>query len=161
MGPRGELSNWNSHRIESVESDEAVQGSQTTRMGGDGLRRLLKSLYWTVLGLPFGRHHQFWILRLQALKAGRGRTWLRLSSRTPAHSLTLSTRLWAHPTQPAGAPPPQTGAEAAGKLTFHLASYFSSPILTPANEETKTAGGRPLAPAGPCRLGEGGAGGGP
>lgn len=46
-------------------------------------------------------------------------------------------------------------------MTFHLSSYFSSPILTLANEATKTVGGRDLVMASLCRLGGGGAGGGP
>lgn len=115
----------------------------------------------TTPSLPCARHHQFRLRRLQELEARRGRHLappFLPNSRAHTHPdhKTISK---SHTVTPEG-PRPETRAKAAGKLTFHLASYFSSPILTLANESPKTAGGRDLAVASPCRLDGGGARGG-
>lgn len=128
-------------------------------MGQKG--HIFKSLYWTTPSLPFVRHHHFRITKFQALTARPG-THLAppFLPNSPVHTHP-GHKIRERPTQSLRVPISETRTKAAGKLTFHLSSYFSSPILTLANEATKTVGGRDLALAILFRLGEGGAGGGP
>lgn len=154
-GNRGDLSNWNSHRLNQW--NVTRQSKVHKHHGSEGT--YFKSLFWSTPSLPFG----IIISGSRSSRSSRpavARTWLRSSSRIPLNSLTRATRLREYPTQSLRIPISETRAKAAGKLTFHLSSYFGSPILTLANEATKTVGGRDLAMNSPCRLGGGGAGGG-
>lgn len=112
--------------------------------------------------LPFSRHHQS---RAPEAPGARGRPGQEpgsaLAPELPrAHSPRPQGYKGTPLSLPAG-PGPETRAKAAGRPTLHLSSDCTSPILTLANESTKTAGGRDLAVASPRRLGGGGARGGP
>lgn len=132
------------------------------RSEGDGLRWLFTSLYWAAPSLPFSRHHQS---RAPEAPGARGRPGQEPGSAlAPELPRAHSPRPLGYKGTPLGRPAgpgPETRAKAAGKPTLHLSSDCSSPILTLANESTKTAGGRDLAVASPRRLDGGGARGGP
>lgn len=144
--------------------DDAVQSSQATPTGGGGVDS--DGFLSPFIGqLPVSRSPS--IINsgsrgFRSSKPAAAGTRPRPSSRAPSHSHSPRPQaykgiLHSHPEGPR----PETRAKAAGKVTFHLSSYFSSPNLTPANESTKTEGGRDLALATPCRLDRIGPGGGP
>jgi hypothetical protein len=149
MGESRRLKQLEFAPAEPVEFDEAVQGSQASWIRRDwfsspfGLLDVSRSPDIIISGSRSSRRSQ----------PAVAHTCLRPSPRTPPYTLTRATRLCEHPTQSLGVPIAETRAKAAGKLTFHSSSYFSSPILTLANEATKTVGGAGLGDGHPVPIG--------